>query len=169
MVSIDGSLFIQIVNFIFLIFVLNIILYKPIRKVLIQRKEKITGLEQRIDMVGKDIKEKDGAFSMGIKEAKAKGLAEKGVLLQQAADEESEVIEKINKKAQADLAEIRTKIAKDVESVGESLRQELDSFAESIGQTVLHSINCVERGIKQDSSIKKQVGFFRKKLESGKF
>jgi len=137
MVSIDGSLFIQIVNFIFLIFVLNIILYKPIRKVLIQRKEKITGLEQRIDMVGKDIKEKDGAFSMGIKEAKAKGLTEKGVLLQQAADEESEVIEKINKKAQADLAEIRTKIAKDVESVSESLRQELDSFANAIGQKIL--------------------------------
>jgi len=137
MVSLDGSLFIQIVNFIFLIFVLNIILYKPIRKVLIQRKEKITGLEQRIDMVGKDIKEKDGAFSLGIKEAKAKGLAEKGVLLQQAADEESEVIEKINKKAQADLAEIRTKIAKDVESVSESLRQELDSFANAIGQKIL--------------------------------
>ncbi len=137
MVSIDGSLFIQIVNFIFLIFILNIILYKPIRKVLIQRKEKITGLDQRIDMVGKDIKEKDGAFSLGIKEAKAKGLAEKGVLLQQAADEESEVIEKINKKAQADLAEIRTKIAKDVESVSESLRQELDSFANAIGQKIL--------------------------------
>ncbi|MEA3415936.1 MAG: ATPase [Thermodesulfobacteriota bacterium] len=137
MVSIDGSLFIQIVNFIFLIFVLNLIVYKPIRKVLIQRGEKITGLEQRIDMVGKDIKEKDGAFNLGIKEAKAKGLAEKGVLLQQAADEESEVIEKINKKAQADLAEIRTKIAKDVESVSESLLQELDSFANAIGQKIL--------------------------------
>ncbi len=35
--------------------------------------------------------------------------------------------------------------------------------------TALHSINCIERGLKQDSSIQKQVGFFRKKLESGKF
>ena len=137
MVSIDGSLFIQIVNFIFLIFVLNIILYKPIRKVLIQRKEKITGLEQRIDTVGKNIKEKDDAFSQGIKEARANGLNEKGILLQEGADEEREIIEKINKKAQADLAEIRTKIAKDVESVSESLRQELDSFANAIGQKIL--------------------------------
>ncbi len=137
MVSLDGSLFIQIVNFIFLIFVLNIILYKPIRKVLIQRKEKITGLEQRIDTVGKDIKEKDDAFSQGIKEARANGLKEKGGLLQEGADEEREIIEKINKKAQADLAEIRTKIAKDVESVSESLRQELDSFANAIGQKIL--------------------------------
>ena len=137
MVSLDGSLFIQIANFIFLIFVLNIILYKPIRKVLIQRKEKITGLEQRIDTVGKDIKEKDDAFSQGIKEARANGLKEKGGLLQEGADEEREIIEKINKKAQADLAEIRTKIAKDVESVSESLRQELDSFANAIGQKIL--------------------------------
>ena len=137
MVSLDGSLFIQIANFIFLIFVLNIILYKPIRKILIQRKEKITGLEERIDTVGKDIKEKDDAFSQGIKEARAKGLNEKGILLQEGADEEREITEKINKKAQADLAEIRAKIAKDVESVSESLRQELDSFANAIGQKIL--------------------------------
>jgi F-type H+-transporting ATPase subunit b len=137
MVSVDGSLFIQIANFIFLIFILNVVLYKPIRKVLIQRKEKITGLEQRIDTVGKDVKEKDDAFSLGIKEAKAKGLNEKGVLLQEAADEEREIIEKINKKAQANLAEIRAKIAKDVGNVSESLRQEVDSFAKSIGQKIL--------------------------------
>ena len=137
MVSVDGSLFIQIVNFIFLIWILNVVLYKPIRKVLIQRNEKITGLEQRIDTVGKDVKETDDAFSLGIKEARAKGLNEKGVLLQEAADEEREIIEKINKKAQANLAEIRAKIAKDVENVSKSLRQELDSFAESIGQKIL--------------------------------
>ncbi|MEJ2284031.1 MAG: helix-turn-helix domain-containing protein, partial [Desulfobacterales bacterium] len=35
--------------------------------------------------------------------------------------------------------------------------------------TALHSINCIECGIKENSSIRKQVGFFRKKLESGKF
>jgi chromosomal replication initiator protein len=35
--------------------------------------------------------------------------------------------------------------------------------------TALHSIKCIERGIKQNSSIKKQVGFFRQKLDSGKF
>jgi len=35
--------------------------------------------------------------------------------------------------------------------------------------TALHSINCIERGLKQDSSIQKQVGFFQQKLEAGKF
>jgi len=55
-------------------------------------------------------------------------------------------------------------------------RNYTDAPLQSIGKsfnryhaTALHSINCIERGIKQNSSIKKQVGFFRQKLESGKF
>jgi chromosomal replication initiator protein len=35
--------------------------------------------------------------------------------------------------------------------------------------TALHSIQCIEKGIKADSSIQQQVDFFRQKLESGKF
>ena len=35
--------------------------------------------------------------------------------------------------------------------------------------TALHSINSIERGLKQNSSIQKQVEFFCRKLDSGKF
>jgi len=55
-------------------------------------------------------------------------------------------------------------------------RHYTDAPLQSIGKsfnryhaTALHSIKCIERGIKQNSAIKKQIGFFRKKLESGKF
>jgi chromosomal replication initiator protein len=55
-------------------------------------------------------------------------------------------------------------------------RNYTDSPLQSIGKsfnryhaTALHSINCIERGIKQNSSIKTQVSFLREKLESGKF
>ena len=45
MISVDVSLFIQIANFLFLIWVLNIILYRPIRGIIRQRKEKFDKLE----------------------------------------------------------------------------------------------------------------------------
>jgi chromosomal replication initiator protein len=55
-------------------------------------------------------------------------------------------------------------------------RNYTDAPLQSIGKsfnrchaTALHSIHCIELGIKQNSSIKKQVCFFRQKLESGKF
>ena len=137
MVNIDASVIIQIVNFIFLIWALNFILYKPIRDVLLQRKEKVVGLEQGIEIFNKDAKEKDNSYALGIKEARAKGLKEKGSLLAAAADEEREIINIINKKAQANLAEVREKIAKDAESVRASLQQEVDKFADAIGQKIL--------------------------------
>ena len=133
----DGSLLIQIVNFIFLIFILNIILYKPIRNVLIQRKEKITGLEEGIEAFDRDAIEKEDAFASGIKAARADGLKEKEALLTAAAEEESKIIEKINKKAQAGLAEVKEKITKDAEDVKASLLQEIDGFANAIGEKIL--------------------------------
>lgn len=137
MISIDASLVIQIVNFIFLIWILNILLYKPIRDVLLQRNNKIVGLEQKIEASNNSTKEKDDAFASGIKDARAKGLKEKEILLAAAADEERKLIENINKKAQADLAKVREQIAKDAEIVRASLQQEIDAFADAISQKIL--------------------------------
>ena len=133
----DESLFIQIVNFLFLIWILNVLLYRPIRNMLIQRKEKLSNLEQNIETLSSDAQERDSEFSAGIKDARARGTKEKEALVQAAADQEREVIEKINKKAQADLAEVRKKIAKDAEAVRASLQQEIDAFAEAIGEKII--------------------------------
>ncbi len=137
MINIDVSVAIQVINFIFLIWILNLILYKPIRKILLQRKEKVAGLEQGINTIMADAGGKDAAFAAGIKSARTKGLKEKGVLLAAAADEERRIIDKINEKAQADLAGIRQQISKDAEDVKIKLQQEVDAFADAIGQKIL--------------------------------
>jgi F-type H+-transporting ATPase subunit b len=133
----DWTLWVQIANFLLIVWVLNIVLFKPIRSILIQRKEKITSLEQNIETSDDEAKEKNEAFDSGIRDARAKGLSEKNVLLNEAADEEKEIIEKINQKAQADLAEVREKIVKDTEAVRASLQKEIDTFASAIGEKIL--------------------------------
>jgi F-type H+-transporting ATPase subunit b len=137
MIKIDGSLFIQIVNFLFLIWIMNVILYKPIRNVLVRRKEKMVGLEQNIASSVKDAKDKVEAFANGIKEARSKGMKEKDVLIQEAAQEEKRVVEEINKKAQANIMEVREKISREAEGVRASLQQEIDSFAKAISEKIL--------------------------------
>jgi len=137
MIKVDGSLFIQIVNFLFLTWVLNIVLYKPIRNILLKRKEKIEGLQQSIDISNKDASERDAAFAQGIREARAKGLKEKDSLMAAASEEEKNMIEEINKKAQADLAEVQGKIKRDAEAVRTVLQKEVDDFAKAIGQKLL--------------------------------
>ena len=133
----DKSLFIQIINFLLIIWILNILLYRPIRKILIQRKERFDTLENNINTLNQEAQDKDDAYVSGIQDARAKGLSEKEFLLQAAADEEKGIIEEINQKAQAELAAVREKIAKDTESVRGSLQQEIETFANAISERIL--------------------------------
>ncbi len=137
MVSVDASLFIQIVNFIFTIWILNLLLYRPIRNILIQRKEKVAGLEQSIETGLNDAKEKEEAFSDGIKAARAEGVKKKETLVSEAEAEEKALIEKITSKAQADLAEMKEKVAADTEQVKQTLMAEVDHFAAAICEKIL--------------------------------
>ena len=133
----DGSIIIQIINFLFTIWVLNVLLYRPIRKILSQRKEKVDGLELAIETSNNDVREKNDAFAAGMKEARASGFKEKNTLLQQAADEEKSIIAEINRKAQAELSLIREQIKNDAEVARDSLQSEIDGFANQISQKIL--------------------------------
>lgn len=137
MIVIDKSLVIQIVNFVFLIVVLNIVLFKPIRKILRQRKEKVSNLEGNIETFDRDAGEKDESYLTGIKAARSKGYLEKEALLQSASEEEKTILAKINAKARDDLNAVRTKISADAAEVSAALQKEIGTFAEEIGQKIL--------------------------------
>jgi F-type H+-transporting ATPase subunit b len=137
MVSVDVSLFVQIVNFLVLIWVLNLVLYKPIRNILIQRKEKVLALQQGAATFLEEAKAQEAAFDQGIKAARAKGLKEKESFLQEAGEEEKRIVGEINAKAQAELSAVREKISKDAEAVRAALQGEIEEYAKAIGQKIL--------------------------------
>ena len=133
----DVSLFIQIVNFLFLLWVMNLLLYKPIRGILAKRKGKIGDLEQSIETLSTDAGLRDKDYLEGVKAARLRGLKEKETLVQSAGEQEKEIIQKINLKAQADLAEVRDQIVKDAESVRQRLQEDVEDFAAAISQKIL--------------------------------
>jgi len=137
MVSVNGSLIIQIINFLFLFFVLNLVLFKPVRKILLERREKISGLEGGIVKSSDEAVAQDQAYKEGLKMARKKGLQQKEIFVEQASKEEKEIIDKINKKAQANLAEIRGKVAKESENARVALEKEVDVFAGAIAEKIL--------------------------------
>lgn len=137
MVSVDGSIVLQIVNFLLLIWIMNMVLYKPIRKILLERKEKVSGLESDINGSAEQIKSKEDTYADGVRQARAAGQKEKEGLMQAAADEEKAIIAKINESAQAELKQVKEKIAQDVSAVKSTLEEEVDAFADAIGQKIL--------------------------------
>lgn len=137
MVSVDGSLLVQMVNFLLLIWILNMVLYKPIRKILLERKAKVDGMQSAIDGSAEQVKAKEDAYADGIRQARAAGQKEKEAMMQAAAEEEKAIIGKINDSAQAELKEVKAKIADEVGTVKAALEEEIDAFADAIGKKIL--------------------------------
>lgn len=137
MVDINWTVLPQIANFLILIFILNMVCYKPIRKILLERKAKVDGLEQGIESATHEADEKDQAFGKGLKAARAKGKQSKDAMLQEAAEEEKAIVAKINEQAREDMAAVQAQIAKDTEEVKSALEKEVDTFADAITQKIL--------------------------------
>ena len=137
MVSVDGSIVLQIANFLLLIWILNMVLYKPIRKILLERKEKMVGMQSDIDGSAQQVKSKEDAYADGVRQARAAGQKEKEILMQAAADEEKAIIGNINETAQAELKDVREKIKQEMGTVKAALEDEIDAFADAIGQKIL--------------------------------
>jgi F-type H+-transporting ATPase subunit b len=137
MVEVNWTVLVQIANFIILVFILNAVLFKPIRNILLQRKAKVDGLTQKINTASEEAEEKNQAFAAGVKEARTKGQKAKEVLLTTAADEQRELIAQINIKAKEDLDAVKAKIAKDIDAVKAALETEIDTFADAITRKIL--------------------------------
>ena len=137
MVSVDGSIVLQIANFLLLIWILNMVLYKPIRKILLERKEKMVGMQSAIDGSAQQVQSKEDAYADGVRQARVAGQKEKETLMQAAAEEEKAIIGKINESAQAELKDVREKITQEMGTVKVALEKEIDAFANAIGQKIL--------------------------------
>jgi len=133
----DWSLFVQIGNFILLIIILNVILYKPIRKILIERKRKIQGYEEGIEAIQRDASESEQSFQAKVSEARQQGVQQKEALKQTGQEEEKRLIDEINQKAQAELEAVRAQIAKDAEDARRGLEKEIGAFSGTIAEKIL--------------------------------
>ncbi len=133
----DISLVYQMINFLILLFVLNLVLYKPIRNVLLERKAKIEGMQEGAQKASNDLVAGEDAYKDGLKQARSKGLKEKETFIEAASQEEKEIIDRINKKAQANLVEIKKQVAEETEQARKTLETEVEAYAKAIGEKIL--------------------------------
>lgn len=137
MIEINHSVLIQIGIFVVLVFVLNAVLYKPIREGLKKRKDKFSGLANDIETDRKKASEQEQDLAKGLLKAKNEGADKKEAIVADAAEQEKGIISEINAKAAKDLDELRAKIAGDVKAAEDTLEKEVDAFAAAIGEKIL--------------------------------
>jgi len=137
MITMDITLVIQIVNMVVLMFILNAVLYKPVKKILKERSEKFQGIQEDITDFEKKVVLRQS--EVDAKMAKASGKAKAALDnaragAQAAGDEKLAAI-----KAEADtgkgekIAEIRSQVA----GARKELQDGLEGFATDMAGKIL--------------------------------
>jgi len=137
MIEINASLFIQIANFLFLMILLNFLLYRPIRGVIRERRAKITGYENDIDQLAERVEERLEEIEKRLAEAKKEGFLKKDQIKAQGLEEEKKIVSGVSQEAEAYLARIKAQIIEEIGQARMTLQAEAEVFSRELAVKVL--------------------------------
>lgn len=137
MIELNLSFLIQLINFGILVLVLNIFLYKPIRKVLADRRQVIDSAREKAVSVDVEVQNKMAQYEARLQTAKAEAGAVRAESLKSAQAEETAVLEKARKQATESLASIRDKVAKEAGEARELLKKQAEVLSGDICEKIL--------------------------------
>jgi len=136
-INLDMSFLFQLVNFLLLMLVLNLFLFKPIRKVLADRKAEVSGAKEKSATVDKEVQEKLALYEARMREIKARATDERSVLKKEAQTEEAAILDKARKEAADTLSAIKNKVAKEAADARQLLKEQALSLSSEICEKVL--------------------------------
>lgn len=137
MINVDLAFVIQLINFLILILVLNILLYKPIRKVLAERQGRIAEAKSRAEAVDQDVQAKMAEYDARLKEMKSGAADERGALVKEAQAEEAVILDAARKEAADTLATIRDRVSKEAAAARVLLQEQAKGLSVDICEKVL--------------------------------
>jgi len=137
MIDIDISLFIQIGVVLSLMFLLNNLLFKPIRAFLEERQEKLDALKKEMDGFEQKAVSIVENYNHKLNEARQNGLKEKEKFLSEARNNEKSILSQSTKEAETKKQQDISEVSKAIDSVRVELNTKAEAFANEIAQKVL--------------------------------
>jgi F-type H+-transporting ATPase subunit b len=136
-ISIDWTLGLQFFNFIILLFILNRLLYRPLKKIIAERREKVAGSHARAMELKADIDEKMRLYQQQLNDAKVLANEERNKLKKTAEETEAAILSEAHGKATTRLRAIKTQIANEADEASKILKSETKSLAGQIATKIL--------------------------------
>lgn len=136
-IELNLAFFVQLMNFIVLILVLNIFLYKPIRKVLNERRQVIDSAREKAAAVDLEVQEKVAQYEARLRDVKAEAASIRTSALKQAQAEEALLLETARNQANVSLGAIREKIALESKEAKKILTAQAETLSGEICEKIL--------------------------------
>ena len=132
-----GTLWIQVANFLMLLLLMNIFLYRPIRKMLTQRRAETSSLEGSIEDFLSRSGQNEKSIEDGLVLARKEGYMEKEGLRGQGLEAEKELLQKAGAEAEEKIRNAREEMEKKMIDVRKTLQDQVAAFSEELAEKIL--------------------------------
>jgi F-type H+-transporting ATPase subunit b len=133
----DWTLFLQLANFLFLLFILNIILYRPVRQILGKRKAEVDGLQLSVSELEGNANRFAGDLEEGMAKARKAGYQEKEGLKNQGLEEEKKLLKEAASASGERMGQARTEMEQKLLGARGTLEKELSVFSRELAEKIL--------------------------------
>jgi F-type H+-transporting ATPase subunit b len=137
MISLDHSLFIQLLNFLIAVVVLNFLLIKPVRRQLAERKALTEQLVGEAEAFVGRAADKLLGYETALAEARAAAVQSRDAIKAESEAQQRETISKANDGAAAFLASSRRVCASERKAAGDTLLAGADKYADMVVRNIL--------------------------------
>ncbi len=137
MIKLDMSLIIQLVNFLILLAVLNLIFYRPIRSIIKKRAERLSSDMSEIEEFNGKAKNKLQEYEQTLTEARQEGVEIRNSYKEEGKKEEKSKLAEANQEASQYLDSARQETKEQEKKARETLDQQVDQFAKLVADRIL--------------------------------
>jgi F-type H+-transporting ATPase subunit b len=136
-IQLNFTLFIQLINFLALLFILNAILYKPIMAKMREREAQIRKDREKALELEQEVQEQEKQHQDALAKSRQTAAQEKAVLLAEAKAKEAAFLEKARVEASRIVDDMKASIQAEVGEARKTLKAQMTPLAESITQKIL--------------------------------
>ena len=133
----DITLLYQMAIFLVLVFVLNILLYKPILKIIDRRKKQLEELENEIKLFNDSVDKKASEYEEKLKQAKANASEAKKEIIQEGNEQAKKIVDVVRGEIPALTQQFQQKIDKEITAARKILDEQSKKLSVDIAQKVL--------------------------------
>ncbi len=137
MIDFDWTLGVQIINVLVLVYLLNLVLFRPIRKSLLDRQARLQSYEAALAQLAEQSQGITGEIQENLTAARKAGVGEKEALRQAGAQAEASLLEKVKQEVDAEWTRVEKKIKEDMNKARKSLKDQAQSFAQVMAAKIL--------------------------------
>ncbi len=137
MIDIDWTLYALIINFLLLVFLLNVVLFRPIRNALKERQAKLDAQAADINLMETESHGLDSEIKDKLAAARRDGAGSREAVKQEGAAAEATLLEEVKREVDLEWSRVEQKIKEDMARAREALKVQAQSFAQLLASKIL--------------------------------